>query len=125
MSAISFVVPGAPVPKERPRVVAGGRRTFTPERTASWERTVGAYAMQARQRSAAWPLDARYAVTIEAYRDRRGDLDNMIKAALDGCNAILWDDDAQVDGIQAWRRRIDAQGPRLVMLVTVLNGATT
>lgn len=123
MTALQFVVPGVPVPKARPRVVAGGRRTFTPEKTAAWESTVGAYALQARQRAAAWPLDARYAVTIEAYRDFRGDLDNMVKSALDGCNGILWRDDAQVDGIQAWRRRIDAHGPRLMVLVSVLDAS--
>jgi Holliday junction resolvase RusA-like endonuclease len=123
MSALSFIVPGVPVPKARPRVVRtnGGVRGVTPAATRAWEQTVGAYALQARQAlRVSWPLAARYAVTIEAVRDRRGDMDNILKSALDGCNGILWGDDAQVDGIQAWRRPLDAQGPRLVVLVTVL-----
>jgi Holliday junction resolvase RusA-like endonuclease len=108
-------------------VVQHGRERvqgFTPAKTKTWEQMVGLYALQARQRVASWPLGGRYAVTLEVIRsDARGDLDNMVKSALDGCNSILWNDDGQVDGIQAWRRSLDAQGPRLVMLVAVIGRA--
>jgi Holliday junction resolvase RusA-like endonuclease len=31
-------------------------------------------------------------------------LDNVAKSILDGCNGVLWDDDAQVDGLTVLRR---------------------
>jgi len=103
------------MPKERARVVLrrGRAHAFTPRRTASWERTVGTYALQARQRAPAWSLAARY----DVYRSGRFDLDNVIKSALDGCTGILWRDDAQVVEIHGRRRETDGEGEHLVMVV--------
>lgn len=104
---LDFVVPGSPVPKARARVVLtprGKARAFTPAKTVDYERTVATYALVARQRCAAWPLGGLYAVTIEVRRiQQRGDLDNIIKSALDACNGVLWVDDAQVVEIHAAR----------------------
>ena len=95
-----FVVPGAPVPKGRPRVVRNGGkvRGVTPARTRAYESTVGVYALQARQLHPGpgpWPLDAHYSVTAEI-AGGRGDIDNIAKSLLDGCNGVLWSDDARV-----------------------------
>ena len=107
---IAFTVLGTPIPKARARVVAGGR-AFTPERTSRYEKTVGAYALQARlraSRDARWPLDARYSVEIAVYRKRDdGDIDNLAKSALDGCNGVVWDDDRQVKKLTIERFECD------------------
>jgi Holliday junction resolvase RusA-like endonuclease len=51
-------------------------------------------------------MDERYAVAISVFAPdkRRRDLDNIAKSILDGCNGVLWDDDAQVDGLTVVRR---------------------
>jgi len=96
---LRFTIPGAPVPKGRPRVVrSGGGKTrgVTPPRTRVYEATVGVYALQARQlHPGPWPLDVHYSVTAEI-AGGRGDLDNVAKSLLDGCNGVLWSDDARV-----------------------------
>ena len=95
---LAFTVPGAPVPKGRPRVVRNGGkvRGVTPPRTRVYEATVGVYALQARQlHPGPWPLDVHYSVTAEI-AGGRGDLDNVAKSLLDGCNGVLWSDDARV-----------------------------
>lgn len=116
---ISFTVPGPPVPKGRPRVTRSGH-AYTPARTAEYERLVALVATAARQREKAWPLDAKYAVEIIAYRAAcRGDADNIAKGALDGCNGVLWKDDGQVMDLRV--RIVDGDAPpRLWMRVEVL-----
>jgi Holliday junction resolvase RusA-like endonuclease len=51
-------------------------------------------------------MDERYTVTIHVFAPdkRRRDLDNIAKSILDGCNGVLWADDAQVDGLTVVRR---------------------
>lgn len=62
------------------------------------------------------PLLGPVRVTLDAWRPRRrGDLDNVIKAALDALNGILWHDDAQVVTIVA--NRHDDGEARLVVRV--------
>jgi len=127
---LRFVVPGPPVPKARARVVqrgAGKPRGVTPARTKAYQRTVGLYALGARQRLASWPMDARYRVAIEVCRaDKRGDLDNYIKTTLDGLNGVLWADDRLVDEVSARRYPVSRDGGLecLVVEVTPL-GATS
>lgn len=99
---LTFVIPGPCIPKGRPRV--GPARTVTPKRTKRYEKTVAAYALQARCRRIGWPLGARYAVTVNVYRARAdGDLDNFCKTVLDACNTVLWNDDRQVVELHAYR----------------------
>lgn len=121
MTVLRFVVPGPPVPKARARVVrTGGKvRSFTPAKTARYERAVGAYALQARLLVPRWPLDASYAVQVHVYRAaRRGDADNFLKGAIDGCNGVLWGDDRQVR--RTFAELHDGETPRLEISVEVL-----
>lgn len=104
---LAFFVPGQPVPLARPRVVVRGRRThaFTPARSAEYERTVAFYcrhAMRVAGRSS--PLDGPLRVCLRFAREdkRRVDLDNLVKAALDGITqARAWADDSQVVSLEA------------------------
>src|SRR6267143_1804940 len=98
---LSFSVPGRPRPKERPRWDSRHKRTYTPRATSSYERTVAAYALQARQDLAgSWPLDAdsyHLHVTLVFGRRPWPDADNVMKAIADGLRKIVWRDDNLVD----------------------------
>lgn len=124
MTAISFVVPGTPIPKARPRVY--GKRTITDPRTVAYEALVRMHALKARQlakRSGiAWPLNAEYRVSIRFFvpDKRRRDVDNLLKSVLDACNAVLWDDDSQVSHIEAARQPAGLRGAEAAVLVEVL-----
>jgi len=111
MTTISLTIPGQPIAKGRPRVTTrGGKpRAITPERTRIYERTVAIVAAQHGQ----WRMNGPVRVSIEAvferpkrlkgeYRivhDKRPDLDNVVKAVLDGLAAHL--DDANVYALNA------------------------
>ena len=94
MPSLEFTIDQQPVSKERPRVYRG--KTITPEKTKSYEKLVGTVALFERPKS--WPLDAEYALDIEITNGdkRRRDIDNQLKAIMDGLNKILWNDDSQV-----------------------------
>lgn len=77
-------IEGVPRPKERPRLRAGGG--FTPPATRGWEEVVtwAAISQGARRVFSSW--DGEYAVDVTIYHAKvlRGDLDNYLKAILDG-----------------------------------------
>lgn len=121
MTTLSFVVPGVPVPKGRPRVVRG--HTFTPKRTTAYEAKVSWAALVARRNATrsgiAWDLGAesfRVTLVVFAKDRRRTDVDNIEKGILDACNGILWNDDSQVDDLRTVRT-VDKGNPRVVVLV--------
>lgn len=134
MTRISFTIPGAPRGKGRPRAtVRGGRiRTYTDDRTASYEALV-ALAAQAAYKGA--PLTGPVGVHIVVVLPRpkrltrrkdptglipapaRPDVDNVVKAILDGA-AALWVDDGQVVDLYAQKRYAEVGGqPRAEVLV--------
>jgi Holliday junction resolvase RusA-like endonuclease len=121
---IHFIVPGQPVAKGRPRVVAvgssgrafGGRttRTYTPGKTKAFEEAVGVLAIAAHaQAGASGPVEGPVGIEIVSVLQRpkdkhrkkdpeglmlapvRPDIDNLAKAVLDGLKHVL-KDDAQV-----------------------------
>lgn len=106
--AVEFDVPGRPVPKARPRVVRdadpfggpGTTRTFTPRDTVEWEATVRQVAaLHVRS-----PLDGP--VQVEAWfygASPQADLDNLLKAVLDGMQPVAFADDRQVTRVIAER----------------------
>ena len=125
---IEFEVPGAPVPKARPRVVGG--RTYTPKPTKDYERLVrwtGQIAMwDAGCKPLTGPVGAYLAFTLPypaswSKRKRaanewavtRSDLDNLVKAVLDGLNGICYGDDRQVASVLAEQRYGEEPGVRV------------
>lgn len=94
MSVIELVVPGQPLPKERPRRGRGGRRLYTPEQTRAHEETIR---WQLRALNVQ-PLAGDVAVWLRFFvrTSRRIDMDNCEKLVLDACNKIAYEDDAQV-----------------------------
>lgn len=117
MEPVQFTLEGDPVPKARPRFRINGK-PYTPKRTLDYERAIGQAAMVARM-GAQMPLGpvvvvveavqaapgsytkAQRLEAIHGLRTPRWDLDNVVKAVLDGCNGVLWLDDRQVKEIQA------------------------
>lgn len=131
---IIVTVPGAPVAKGRPRITARGgfARAYTPPKTVRYEDLVRIAAYD--RMNGASPVLGQVAVSITAYvqppksmrkRDRelaaegllhpitRPDADNYAKAALDGCNGILFKDDSQVTDLIVRKRYSDR--PRRVI----------
>jgi crossover junction endodeoxyribonuclease RusA len=99
-----FVIPGDPIPKGRPRFNPATGHAHTPTRTKDYENWVGLCAKAARVRPHAGDvvveLEMRVSLTKAGHR-RKIDIDNCIKAILDGLNGVAWEDDSQVRGIRA------------------------
>lgn len=122
---ISFVVPGTPVGKGRPKFARRGAFTmaYTPEKTASYENLVkikAEEAMVGRQLiegavevviclyvtpPASWSQKKqRAALSGEIYPTSKPDMDNVIKGLFDACNEIVWKDDKQVADLSVKKR---------------------
>lgn len=123
---ISFVVPGTPVGKGRPRFARQGAfvRTFTPEKTASYENLVklaAAEAMGSRPvingavcvgihlfitPPSSWSQKKqREAVSGRGiFPTTKPDVDNVIKGIFDAMNEIVWKDDKQVVDVVVSKR---------------------
>jgi crossover junction endodeoxyribonuclease RusA len=96
---VSFVIPGRPVPKQRPRVGKGGK-IYTPKKSRDYEETVG----WAGKRVFKNPYDGPVSLQVKVYladSRSRGDLDNYVKSIQDGLNKIAWRDDRQVTRLKA------------------------
>lgn len=111
---VSFMVPGPPVAKGRPRfTTAGGKvRTYTPEKTAAYEDLVKLAYMQVGVKLTgpiAAEITAYFAIpkstskkmrqkmiSGEVRPTKKPDLDNIVKSVLDALNGIAFDDDSQV-----------------------------
>ena len=108
---IRIEIPGKPFAKQRPRFSRKTGRTYTPDATVSFERTVGQYAIEA----GAEPIKGPCRLVLTAIfmppkswskkktaehlwrpHIQRPDLDNIEKAVLDGLNRIAFADDSQV-----------------------------
>lgn len=142
MTTITFTVPGVPVAKARPRAttIGGAARLYTPGKTRDYEQLVGLSARGAMckappiDRAVAVSLDIRLPVPASWSKTRRADalagrvfassrpdVDNQAKAVLDGCNGVVWVDDAQVVRLTTQKRY--AETPGVDVLVTILGGA--
>lgn len=117
MSGVKIIIPGEPTAKGRPRIGrAWGRAiAFTPQKTRTREGIIAALAMEAMKGSA--PFDGPVQLTLTAFFSvpaswskakraaalsgailpaKRPDLDNIVKAATDALNGIVYLDDAQI-----------------------------
>ena len=114
---ITFVVDGAAVPKQRPRI--SGRRAYTPKRTKDYEgRVLDAFRSSYKGIYPAFGKDTPVSVEIrigqaipkswsrkkrsEAEQgaivplSRNGDIDNIAKSILDALNGFAYEDDCQI-----------------------------
>lgn len=128
---IRIEVPGQPIAKGRARmaVIGGHVHAYTPARTVTYEAGValmGKSAMVGKEL-----LEGPLAVTVFAHfmTPKRGkkegdwhtgrpDGDNILKAASDALNGIVWKDDAQIASAQIVKTY--ANSPKLVIEVRAL-----
>ena len=142
MRAVTFVVPGQPVGKGRPRVgkIGAHARLLTPEKTVNYEGLVAMAAQQAMQgrELITGPVMVEMDITVqipqswskkrksqalagEIFPTTKPDKDNVIKAIYDGINGIVWKDDVQaVDGHQ---RKRYGETPGVRVRVVPLSGS--
>lgn len=133
---IRFVIPGEPKGQGRPRAAAigGHARMYKAKKDALYENRVSAAGHKAMGGAA--PLSCACVLTVEARFPivksatkkmraailagterpaKRPDLDNIVKAVLDGLNAIAFSDDALVTEIRA--RKVYAETPCVIVQV--------
>ena len=134
MERITFIVPGEPVAKGRPRAttINGDARMYTPKKTANYEALVALAAQQA----GCVPFQGPVKLTIAAYwscpksqqrkRDPRPqqwkvtkpDGDNLMKSIADGLIGIAYQDDSQAAEVTV-RKYVAAQGEPARCEVTI------
>lgn len=104
MKTVSFTVYGKPQGKARPRFTKSGR-VYTPKTTAEYEQAVTkAYIAAANgyrfEDKGVKVIISAYFVPAKSSRRTKPtikpDIDNIIKAILDGLNGVAYNDDKQV-----------------------------
>jgi len=99
---VSFVVPGEPLGKMRPRFRRAGAHvsTYTPAKTRDYEASIAAAAdVAATNQGYEHPERGWYEMEVLVYRthERKGsDVDNVGKAVADSLNGVLWRDDSEL-----------------------------
>lgn len=136
---IEFIIPGQPVAKGRPKFARRGAHVvaYTPEKTASYESLVklaASRAMAGAEPSAA-PIDLVVELRLQIpaswsgkrralaesgviYATKKPDADNVLKGIKDGCNGIVWRDDAQVVRVML-EKRYSAMPRALVRVIEI------
>lgn len=131
MNEIVFTVPGQPVAKGRARAVSisGKARLHTPQKTVQYESMVAIAAQTAMAGQplfygpvqlditavfsipSSWPLKRqKMAANRQILPSKRPDIDNIAKAIQDGCNGVVYRDDAQVVKLIAIKQYGDIPG---------------
>lgn len=112
MDSVTFWVQGTPIPTARPRVLRSGR-AYMPSRTKKAQEAVSRAVSAVSGGTMLFPegalevsILARFAYPASApkkvrlgpptWRTKRPDVENLAKTVLDGCNGVVWTDDAQV-----------------------------
>ncbi len=125
---IAFAIPGEPVPQGRPRVavVHGFARVYQPAKSTRWQEQVRLFAIDGMQPDGepiAGPVRLDVAFFLarpgrlcwksrpmpETWAPNMPDLDNLVKAVLDGINKIAILDDRQI--VQLAARKMYCAGP--------------
>jgi Holliday junction resolvase RusA-like endonuclease len=122
MMQIMFTIYGEPVPKGRPRFSTRGKFpvAYTPEKTKNYESDVGMMAKAAMGSSkplegaleafiyVTFPVPASYSkkrteacLSDSEKHTKKPDLDNVVKAVLDGMSDIVFLSDSQITSIHA------------------------
>lgn len=134
---ITFCIPGPPQGKGRARAMRtrGGKTIMvTPEKTVSYEGLIAYTAKAAMSRAGAklmegavlvWlHIDCQIPVSWSAKKraaalaagiipTTKPDADNVLKAVLDGCNGIVFRDDAQCADVYMRKRYAETPGVRV------------
>lgn len=136
MTGLAFTIPGDPRGKGRPRAttIGGHARMFTDAKTASYENLVklaASHALAGRE-----PLDEALSIRVsvrmvpaashsakkraamlsgEIMPTKLPDIDNVVKAVLDGCNKVAFRDDALIVRLSAQKTYAATPGVDVVI----------
>lgn len=128
-----FVIKGEAVPKGRPRVNKRGW-LYTPERTKEYELRVASSFIGLKHKKAlkvnievymAIPKSVTKANKLKMAAGEirptkaNGDLDNIVKAILDGLNGIAYEDDRQVVEINATKQYTELEPYTRVEIIDI------
>jgi crossover junction endodeoxyribonuclease RusA len=117
---------GEVVAKERPRTGKGGH-VYTPAATKKFEKDVAKWAKEEGFTPVFFPVKVTltihdktddplirlHSIAGFTYKQTGGDLDNFVKAVMDGLNKVAWQDDRQIVKLEVERRFSFANGFRL------------
>ena len=115
MRRVSFTISGKPFAKQRPKFVRSTGRAFTPKETVAFESIVRDIALPhfptpfegavevsvvaVFEMAASWPAKKKAALMGKRHT-QKPDVDNILKAALDGLNRVAFADDSQVSDLR-------------------------
>ena len=129
-----FSVPGVPCAKARPRVNTNTGRAYTPAKTKQFEELVKfSYWRQCGRRCTADPLvlgilfkmpipqktpekTRKLMLKGKILPAKRPDIDNLIKAIMDGLNGSAYQDDNQI--IELTARKVYGEEPETVVTLS-------
>lgn len=129
---IEFTVKGKPVGKGRPRFTRTGH-TYTPEKTRAYEAAVAWECRKAMKGNPPSDLPQHVSIGVSLMPPKswskakqakalhgeikpgKPDIDNYLKAILDGCNGIAFRDDSQVVSVYAIKEYAETEGVRVVI----------
>lgn len=135
----SWFLPGKPVPKGRPRLIVDRKKLLLAIKARSIEMALSAFVVKTPQRTLDYEnrvRDASHKVITDTGLTRledkevyvetvfytrtpsRADIDNLVKAILDGMNTYIYKDDKQVSHIKA-HKKCERNFPLEGVLVTV------
>ena len=123
----TFVIPGKPVAKGRPRFAMRGIKAiaYTPDKTKQWERDAKLIikAGMNGKPPLEGPIYTEFCFCMpkpkklkRIHHTIKPDIDNFVKNAFDAMNGIVFIDDAQITRITAFKEYSD--DPRVVIHVT-------
>lgn len=129
MQTLNFFIRGKPEPKGRPRFTRTGH-IYTPAKTLKWERDV---AIQAKGKTAE-PFTGAISITLlfrlprpkslpklTVWHIKKPDLDNLVKASLDGLEGIIFKGDQQIFQLVALKQYCqDNESPGVVVEIKAL-----
>lgn len=123
---INFIVYGQPQGKARPRFTKNGH-VYTPKTTKDYERSIKQSYISASNGYTCGDnaLDISIIACMQRAKSNKRkhattkpDIDNIIKAVLDGLNGVAFNDDKQVTSIKAIKRYCDnGQVPYLAVQI--------
>jgi Holliday junction resolvase RusA-like endonuclease len=135
MRSITFVVPGQPEGKGRPRSTRKGGH-YTPPKTVIYENKIMTCFQEAVRENGWEPAEKPVSLVIYAFYPvaeskakkkkeamllhlihptKKPDIDNVAKAVLDGLNGVAWKDDKQVTDLMIRKRY--GTSPQIVVTV--------
>lgn len=129
MQTIEFFVAGAPVGKQRPKFNSKQRRTYTPKKTADWEKKIKntfkslelpkipeGTPISVKVRAfflppKSWPKYKRAQYMRDGERHTvKPDCDNVLKCVLDALNGVAYPDDSRVFSASVSKHYADKEG---------------